>query len=44
MPRLSFGRERYALGLAAHVFHGTVIEAVEPLTVSGCATAPFVFA
>jgi hypothetical protein len=43
-PRLSFGSDRYALGLPAHVFQGTVIDAVDPETDSGWATAVFVFA
>jgi hypothetical protein len=30
------------LGLSAHVFQGTVIDAVEPEIVSACAVAPFV--
>jgi hypothetical protein len=30
-PSESFGSERYASGLPAHVFHGTLIEAFEPL-------------
>jgi hypothetical protein len=45
MPRLSFGKERYALGLPAHVFQSSpVIDAVDPETVSGWATAVAVFA
>ena len=44
IPRLSFGSDKYALGLPAQVFQGTVIDAVDPETVSACAEEPFVFA
>ena len=41
-PSVAFGSERYASGLSAHVFHGTVIDALEPEIVSSCALAPSV--
>ena len=43
-PNESFGSERYASGLPVHVFHGTVVVALEPETVNGWALAPLVFA
>ena len=33
-PRVAFGSERYASGLSAQVFHGTVIDAFDPEIVS----------
>ena len=43
-PSESLGSDRYASGLPAQVFQGTVIVALEPETVRAWALAPFVFA
>src|SRR5919201_3804686 len=43
-PSESFGSERYASGLVAQLFHGTLIVAFEPETARACAVAPLVFA